>query len=153
MIQRIQTVYLFLGAVLTVLCLCLQIGTFTDGEITVLREYNLWVIDALGTRSFTTWPLFTISIPSASLSLYTIFIYNNRIIQARLCLFNVLLLIGWYILYALYTQLLSHSAELEFTFSPTMAASFPACAIVLYMMARHSILADEKKVKDADRIR
>lgn len=152
MIQRIQTVFLFMGAVLTVLCLCLQIGTFTHEDMVVLREYNLWTINAVGVREYATWPLFALLIPSASLALYTIFIYSNRIVQARFCLFNVLLLVGWYILYVLYAQLLGRG-DSTLVFTPSFAAFLPAISIVFYMLARYRIWFDEKKVRSADRIR
>jgi hypothetical protein len=38
-------------------------------------------------------------------------------------------------------------------FTPTWPAVFPAIALILYLMARRAILADEKLVKSMDRIR
>lgn len=154
MIQRIQTIYLFLAVVLTVLCLCLSIGTFSAAGMPVVREYNLWVTDVLGEHHFTTWPLFAVLVLSSSIGLCNIFLFRNRKIQARICLFNVLLILGWYILYAVFSQTLNTVAEVvELSFQPAIAASLPCVAIIFYFMARRAILADEKLVKAMDRIR
>jgi hypothetical protein len=153
MIQRIQTVYLLVAVVLTMACLCLKIGAFTLGGVVVLDEYNLWVTNALGGHAFHTWPLFALLVLSAAIGVYSIFIYGNRLVQARFCMFNALLLAGWYILYTVYSQVLAGQDGQMLAFRPGIPAAFPAVAIVLYMMARRSILADEKLVRAADRIR
>ena len=152
MIQRIQTLYLIAAVVLSVACLCLKIGVFSFGGFTILNEYNLWVTDAMGTRRFDTWPLFSVLVLSAAMGIYSIFMFNNRILQARFCLFNVLLLLGWYILYIVYGQILGDGVE-RVSFTPALSGILPACAIVLYMRARKAILSDEKLVRAADRIR
>ena len=55
MIQRIQSVYMLLAVVLTVACLCMQVGTFYVADLPVMSEFNLWCTDALGGRHFLTW--------------------------------------------------------------------------------------------------
>ena len=154
MIQRIQTVYMFLAVVLSVVCLCLQIGVFLAAGIPVLNEYNLWMTDPLGTRYFSTWPLFAVLVLSSAVGLCNIFLYTNRKMQARICLFNILLILGWYILYAVFSQTLGNVADIvSLNFRPSIPAALPCIAAVLYAMARHAILADEKLVRAADRIR
>ena len=106
MIQRIQTIYMFLAVVFTVLCLCMQIGTFSTADVS-LREYNLWLTDPVGMHHFTPWPLFAVLVLSASVGTCNIFLYMNRKMQARICSFNMLLILGWYILYAVFSQTLS----------------------------------------------
>ena len=73
MIQRIQTVFLLLAAILAVVCL-------------VVRWQWLDVVQGL----------------SAVLSVYTIFIYRQRPRQAQLCLLGIALVFVWYILLAVY---------------------------------------------------
>lgn len=68
---------------LSVVCLCMQIGTFTDGGAAVYSEYNLWVTGPTGVRQFVTWPLFAVLLLSAAIGLYAIFMYANRLLQAR----------------------------------------------------------------------
>lgn len=153
MIQRIQTVWMALAVVFTIACLCMQIGAFSVDGLTVVREYNLWLIDDNASEhQFSTWPMFAVLVPSAALGIYSIFSYSNRKVQARFCMFNVLLLVGWYILYVVYSRILG-GGEADMDFSPAVAAGFPAVAVILYVMARRSILADEALVRAADRIR
>lgn len=156
MIQRIQTVYMALAVVLTVACLCLPVGVFTYDElahagIITINEYNLClVVDDI--VEYTTWPMFAVLVPSAALGVYSIFAYGNRRAQARFCVFNALLLVGWYVLYAVCSRVCSTGNGI-FDFRPTVFAAFPCVALILYMMARRAILADEALVRAADRIR
>lgn len=152
MIQRKQTLFILAAVILSIACLCLPIGTFGDGGANSATEYNLWMTNEAGQKFFTTWPLFAILVPSAALGAYTIFLYHNRIVQARLCSFNMLLLIGWYIVFSVFGNLLGGDAS-GMSFTPSWASFLPAFAIILYFMARKAILADEKLVRAADRIR
>lgn len=156
MIQRIQTVYMALAVVLTVVCLCLPVGVFTyDGLAPVgiisINEYNLCLVTD-DIVEYTTWPMFAVLVPSAALGVYSIFAYGNRKVQARFCMFNALLLVGWYVLYVVCSRVYSTGNGI-FEFRPTVFAAFPCVALILYLMARRAILADEALVRAADRIR
>ena len=76
--QRKQTLFLLAAVILTVVCLCMQIGSYNAAGLDVARVYNLWFTDPLGHRHFDTWPLFAILLPTAALGAYTIFIFRNR---------------------------------------------------------------------------
>lgn len=152
MIQRIQTVYLILAVVLTFACVCLQIGTFDVAGHIVAREYNLMIVNNdAPEHQFDTLPMFTVLVVSTFLGIYSIFAYGNRIAQARFCTFNILLIVGWYILYAVYSRILLGNAS--WSFSPSVSAVFPFVALIFYLLARRGIIADEKLVRSADRIR
>lgn len=153
MIQRIQSVYLLIAVVMGVLCLSMQVGSFVADGVEVVKEFNLWISDGSGRHSFNTWPMFVLLLLTSALSLYTIFMYRNRVLQARFCVFNMLLLVGWYIIYVLFALVLHVSPLAHVSFQPTVPAAFPAIAVVSLFLARHKILADEKLVKAADRIR
>ena len=73
MIQRKQTVFLLLAAILAVVC-------------AVVRWQWIDIVEGL----------------SAVLSVYTIFIYKQRPRQAKLCLAGLLVVFVWYILLAVY---------------------------------------------------
>lgn len=153
MIQRIQSVYLLVAAVVSVVCLCLQIGTFQAGDMVVAREYNMFsVVTADSYYSFSQWPLFVVLLLSVAIGLYTIFQYRNRKLQARLCVFCELLVVGWYVLYAVFGKLLTYG-NADVTFVPSLTASLPVISFVLYVLARRGIKADERLVRAADRIR
>jgi hypothetical protein len=94
-----------------------------------------------------------ILLPTAVIGTYTIFLYHNRKIQALFCLFNALLIIGWYVCFFVISQVVGDKSWGTVDFRPTWPAVFPAIAFVLYLMARRAINADEKLVRSMDRIR
>ena len=58
MIQRKQTVFLFLALVATICCLCMPVGTFVQqGMGTDSTVFNLWM-EQDGNKNFAVWPLF-----------------------------------------------------------------------------------------------
>lgn len=148
MIQRIQSVYLLLAALVCLSCLCLQVGTFQLADGTVTKEFNLWLLQANGTRNFIVAPLFAILVPTVALTIYTIFLYGNRRIQMRFATFGILLLVCWHIVYGAFA--LTIPAD---SFSIEWPAFLPVVAIIFCIMARRGIRHDEKLVRAADRIR
>ena len=141
---------MLVAVALTILCLCLPIGTFYAEGMRMATEYNLWIYTMQGAKDFTTMPLFIILLISSALGLYSIFAFHNRIFQARLCVLNMFLIIGWYILFTVFSQILGGSNikfELEF------ASAAPCFALAMYFLSYKAIGKDEKLVRAADRIR
>ena len=151
--QRKQTIFLAVAVILTVICLCTQIGSYNAAGLDVSRVYKLRVTDPLGHGRFDVWPLFAVLLPTAALGTYTIFIFKNRKIQALFCALNVLLIVGWYICFFVVAQTVDNKSWGTVDFRPAWPAVLPAIALIFYLMARHAILADEKLVRSMDRIR
>ena len=150
MIQRKQTVFLFLALLATIACLCLPVGSFEpQGMGTENQLMNLWINETNGGRNFSVWALFAILLVTCPINTFAIFYYHNRKRQARFCMFSMLMIIGWYIVYGVFSQVLMPG----FTFHVGFAACLPLIAFILLWLARHSILADEALVRAADRIR
>ena len=147
MIQRKQTIFLFLAFLLTLVCMCSRIGTLYGEGMEVARVFNLWLSDGQGQHSFVVWPLMAVLLPSSLLSLVTIFLYKKRQLQARLCLLGIVLLIAWYIGLAVLPAQGGGNLHLEW------ASVLPAISIIFLFLARKGILADEKLVRSMDRIR
>lgn len=107
MIQRKQTVFLFLALLTTIACLCLPVGSFEPkgmGAESILM--NLWISDANGGKDFNVWALFAILLVTCPINLFAIFDYHNRKRQARFCTFSMLMIIGWYVVYGVFSQVL-----------------------------------------------
>lgn len=153
MIQRKQTLYLMAAIIMTVICLCMQIGAFHAAGMDVARVYNLWFTDPLGKHHFDVWPLLAILLPTAALGTYTIFIYRNRKMQALFCALNALLIVGWYVCFFVVSQMVGDKSWGAVSFRPSWPAVLPAIALIFYLMARRAIQADEKLVRSLDRIR
>jgi hypothetical protein len=126
----------------------MQVATLYGNEgIVFAKVYNLWLSDGQGHHTFRSAPLFACLALSALLSLVTIFMYMKRKLQATMCLINMALLVVWFLLLAVLPQRIGGSMVLEWT------VVLPAVSILLQFMARRGILADEKLVRAADRLR
>ena len=123
MIQRKQTVFLLLAAILGVL---------------VIINYPVW-------------PLFLLTLVAASLSVYTIFRYKQRPLQARLSLVAAVLFVLWYPAVVFVNKLMM-SSGLQYDIV-TVWGALPAVCVILCLMARKGIMDDERLVRAADRIR
>lgn len=152
MIQRIQTVYLLLSALVLIVCLCLPIGTFIpDGMGGAQRLYNLSIIDAsTGSWNFSVCGLFVILAATSAMTVMNVFSYNNRKLQIRECNISILLLILWMVLYAVTVTLLRpEGTQFEYGY----AAFLPAVAVIFQWLARRGVIHDEELIRSQDRIR
>jgi hypothetical protein len=151
MIQRIQTVYLFLVVVLgTLLCFFPSMQFQIDAVDTLV---NLSVFDK--------WPIAVMTIASPVLAFVTIFLFKHRLLQSRINIMNVIICLGYYAILALYTAYIvkghetidSYDNLLGAAWYPTVWASIPLVNLILLMMATRRILKDEALVRAADRLR
>ena len=152
--QRIQTIFLILAFIATVICLCSPLGYFEPagmGGNTVM--YNLWNVMPDGARNFGgVWPLFVLLLITCPLNLWAIISYKNRKRQVRLCTICVFLIFLW----ICYGIGLIHGQNLGFEskFHPNWLIDLlPVLAFVFYMLARRGIIKDEKLVRSMDHIR
>ena len=150
MIQRKQSVFLLLAFIASVVCLCLPLGSFEPQAMGVsFKMYNLMVM--LGTcADYSVCGLFGLLVLSSLLSISTIWLYNNRMLQSRLCACNLFLLVAWYIVLGVMTR---NVISADTSFHVGFAVCLPAVSIILVQMARVAILKDEKRVRDSERIR
>ena len=154
MIQRKQTIYLFLAAVACIVCMCLPLGTLQlQGMGVEPVLYNMALVQTEGnspTYNFAYLPLFIALAIPAVVALVAIFLFKNRPLQARLCSFNLLLLLVRMALFAYYKYFqLTAIGELQQTWSSVL----PFVAAVFNYLAYKGIKADERLVRAADRIR
>ena len=150
MIQRKQSVFLLLAFIASVVCLCLPLGSFEPQAMGAgFKMYNLMVMLGSG-ADYSVCGLFGLLVLSSLLSISTIFLYNNRILQSRLCLCNLFLLLAWYVVFGVMTR---NVFSADTSFHIAFAACLPAVSIILNFMARTAIIKDEKLVRAADRIR
>ncbi|MCI5744602.1 DUF4293 domain-containing protein [Phocaeicola faecicola] len=149
MIQRIQTVYLLIVAILMVLMMSFPIGFFYT-EAAVAEMSNLSVALPDGALDYTPWALFVLLMLVAVLSLATIFLYKKRMLQIRLTLFSSIVLIGYYatLAFFVYSTLKGYGS---FTYSWTV--SLPVVSIILNWLAIRAIGKDEMLVKAYERLR
>ncbi len=151
MIQRIQSVYLLVSAVLGIVCLCRPLGYFLSPEgVRTAALHNLFSVSTLdGAHSFAPWVLFAVLAIATLLTLLCIFLYRYRALQMRIISFSMILLAGYYICFALLTLLPMGGLS----FRPTVAAALPLVSMVLDYLAFRATLRDELLIRSLDRLR
>lgn len=152
MIQRKQTLFLAVAFVLTAVCLCSRVAVFSPNNFDVDTEmFNLWIQNPNGTVDWTVVPLLGVLFASMVITIFTVFAYDTRKLQANLCLWNVLVNIVWYILFAVYIK--KCMPEPNMTLHIDYVVVLPAITMVLQFMARKGIKHDDELLRAAERIR
>ena len=149
MIQRIQSVYLLVVTILTVICMCNPIGSIIASTNEISEFGNLCITLPDGSKDYAPWALFAILLVVALLSFGTIFLFKKRMLQIRLTIFSSVMLIGYYAALVAYILLLAE----ETTFSASWSICLPFVCIILNWLAIRGIGADEALVKAYDRLR
>ena len=150
MIQRIQSIYLLIVAVLMVVCLCNPLGSLINVNNEISEFTNLYIVTADGMKDYTPWALFVLLFIVAIIAFVTIFLFKKRMLQIRLTIFGSILLLGYYVtLLVFVTTVLSE----DVSYTPSWLVCLPFVAIVLNWLAIRSIGADEALVKAYDRLR
>ena len=115
----------------------------------IQRKQSVFLLIAviLGMIHFQSLALFGIQILASAISLIAIFLFKRRPLQATLCLIAIVVNFAWYIVLAVLIQqgLLSETLPLT--------ASLPIIAAIFCLLARRGVIADEKLVRAADRLR
>ena len=153
MIQRIQTLYLFIIASLMMALFFLPLSVVQLGS-------DFYTFDVSGLNSMTTpselvfpiWALMGLAAVIVLAAFVALFMYKKRILQVRICVFNALLLIGFYGLVAYFTWEIAKPSDI-FHFSPRIALGFPLISLILDYLAIRSIGADEALIRSLERLR
>lgn len=153
MIQRIQTLYLLLTVALITAMFFLPVAIIQSGA-------SFYKLDVSGLNTMAnppelitpSWELMVIAAIIVLISFAAIFLFKKRILQIRLCIFNALLMLGFYGLVAYFTWNISKGVDL-FHFSPQIALCFPLVSLILNYLAIRNIGADEALVRSLERLR
>ena len=148
MIQRIQTIYLFIASVLMAITNFLPLLKFSVSE----QETILFNTFGIGCRAITTYPIAIIAILSAILLFISIFMYKNRIKQIKIASISLFLSIMFYAVFAIYLWYIKDLIEYTYT-SVSFGLILPTISVILNILAVKAIKADERLVRSADRIR
>ncbi len=153
MIQRIQTVYLFLTVILTALLFIMPVAYMTVPDGFTYRFYTTKVIQAGEPDVFIAcnWMSAILNILITTLSVLLIFLYKKRFLQLRLCVVNIILLLGMLVL--MWWQVDNMTDELRADRQWGFSFCFPLIGIILNWLALRGILRDIALLKSYDRIR
>ena len=150
MIQRIQTIYLLLAAIVLGQTYWLGFGSFALADTT--GQYHLWSVSATSAQAaISTLPLGILVSLSVILHLVTIVLFANRALQNRLNLLNIILQLGIPALAFFYAW--QATDKLQSTAQYGIAFVLPLVSLILTGMAYSAIRKDEKLIRSLDRIR
>lgn len=153
MIQRIQTLYLFVSFI------CFGIFFFSPSGYLITPElqeipikitesnfsYHNNALNQDIVLEYSMLPLVILVSLVCFISFFTIFLYKKRMLQVRLTVFNILLQIGCFGL--LFYYLIDISKRLELEYSTGILIILPLISAILCFLAMRAILKDEALVQ------
>ncbi len=157
MIQRIQTIFLFLIATAMGVALALPIWEKAGQRPPEMAHLSaLEYSQQTGVTTFVTpvWYLGGLLVIIAIVALYTLFQYRNRLLQTILCAVNAILLtvvMGLVLYLTIYQGKEYGSSTDQGNFLPGFYGL--VASLVFNALANRFIRKDEKLVKDSDRFR
>lgn len=158
MIQRIQTIYLLIVAALVAVTLFMPLATFSSADTQlVLRAFD--VQTAAGESVQPTLYLGILLSLACVVPLVTIFLFKRRLLQIRLCVVEIVLLIGCAVMEGVYYYLTNRAFEAAvdpqsvMLAGPKPAIALPVICLLFAYLALRAIFRDEMLVRAADRIR
>ena len=137
MIQRLQSIWLFLAAVCVFLTLKFSTYVGTNKDLIPSSFLN----------GIATLPLIFVTLAVGILTLITIFLYKNRKLQLRLTILAVLLEAGLIFLY--YKEIQTFIGKGTFS----IYAILHVGVVVFLILAARGINSDNKLIKDSNRLR
>ncbi len=138
MIQRIQTLFLVIGAGLLIAMLCTPMARIVGVE------------GADGNIGYYTYTsVFSLIVMSLILEVVTVFGFKNRMKQVRLCILNSLVLLGLQI----YLAVIYFGPNRDDSILFTITTIFPICVIILNLIAARYIARDEAIIVASSRLR
>ena len=155
MIQRIQSVYLLLIAILTSFTLFLPSASLINktGALNYIVNYKgVFLLQNSG-------PVFVQNVFSLSaltililfVTILTIFLYKKRMLQIRLLFFNIVLMLGYYAILFIYLWQLGEKLNAEWILK--MVTAFPLINVILSVLAIRAIGKDAALIKSLNRLR
>lgn len=125
----------------------------------VIQDGQIIVFKALGFKSegvvvesiYQTTLIFIFLSITALIPFITLFLYKKRVVQMRLCVYNIILLIGFQAI--LYWFIWKIGSQFEAITAYKFPFIFPVISAILSYLAFRSIKKDENLIRSLDRIR
>ncbi len=162
MIQRRQTIFMLLSAIISGLLFFMPLVSFTAGgnamNFTIFGIEN--PVENIALSNTYTWPLIVLTVLMTLVPLVTIFLYKKRELQVRLCRLNMLttvIFIGLVFLYyeadlqKVIAAVEGDTYQLDVAYFIGMA--LPLVNLVLQIFAIRGIKKDIELLKSIDRLR
>ena len=152
MIQRIQTLFLLFALVLQTLMLFLPFAEFSVGDQLVIFSASGLTSEALKNEHMMLLVAFFIFIClSVLIPLVTIFLFKRRQSQMRLCVYNIIILLGFQVVLFWFSWTVM--SQLNAIVNYKISLVFPVVSAILSYLAFLSVRKDERLIRSIDRIR
>lgn len=147
MIQRIQTVFILVSAILVTSLYKLKFAELSvNGELHTFTAQGIYNGEAM---VFDGLPLSLFIGIIAVLHVIIIFMYKKRLLQIRMLAFSIILLLGLFGMFFYFTYAGFDGAKVAFK----IPVAFPIVAIILDYLAIRAIGKDEALIRSLNRIR
>ena len=152
MIQRIQSVYLFLAGLIPALTFFAPIARLqTDNGWLNMSAVYFEAANFPIAPDIMPWGVTAATVLLIIINFWNIFCYKNRKKQIRIADWSIAITLLFYIATIVHVMLLA--TETEASFKPTPMLFAPLVAMIFILLARRAIKKDEALVRAADRIR
>lgn len=139
MIQRIQSIYLFLAAVASFVMGFVPLGAIVNQQTLATTMFG-------GQQSL---PLMILGLLTGVIALASIFLFKNRKLQLKIVRSNAIL-VGVFIGLCIYFLAINMVTKIDL---PRPGIVFPLFSILFNVLAMRGIVADEQLIKSMDRLR
>jgi glucan phosphoethanolaminetransferase (alkaline phosphatase superfamily) len=158
MIQRIQSVYLFIAALALGAMFYFPLAGFIGGDLDQLVYYIYKVVseipgDTPDVPYYFIYPILVLNILTIILSVSAIFRYKHlgaQMKMIRAAIFLIMVMVAVFFFYCVPLLEEASGALVEYN---KIAVSLPLVALVFLLLANRGILSDIKLLKSADRLR
>jgi len=157
MIQRIQTIYLFLAAVSLGVMFFFPLASFIGGENDQLIYYVYELVSKVpdsvpAVPFYFIYPILSLAVLTILLSVFAIFRYKNRVAQLRMIRASILLILVMIGVFFFYCSPLLEEASGTLT-EYEIGSYFPLIALMFLILANRGVMHDIKLLRAADRLR
>ena len=162
MIQRRQTIYMLLSAIVSALLFFMPLASFNANDnvmkFTIFGIQN--PIETISLSTTYTWPLVVLAVLMTLVPVVTIFLYKKRELQVRLCRLAMLVTIIFIGLVFLYyesdiQQVIAavEGDEYQLDVAYFIGAALPLVSLLCLILAIRGIKKDIELLKSVDRLR
>lgn len=155
MVQRVQSIYMFLVVVFMSFMIMFPLAVFEhlDGSILKYFAFGLKKYTAEGNEVIlSSIPVLFLVLTIMILNLVNIFLYAKRTRQMRICVYNILLMVGLIFLVLFYYRHINNNVPVT-SHSFKVAIIIPIVSIFFNLLALRGIGADEMLVRSYERLR
>ncbi|MBA7516711.1 hypothetical protein ES705_08759 [subsurface metagenome] len=154
MIQRIQSAFLLAASILSIIFVFHPLSRMilAGGISATFYTYALNNSTVPYEAIYHTFPIVVLAVLTTLLNLIAIFIYKRRVLQMRICVYNILLTIGMIVLIFYYYFVFKSKLDVR-THAFSYSILFPFINVILIFQAFRGIRRDDLLLKSYNRLR